>query len=78
MDAGSPWPACNMPGYIPLAPTICQKHYNMDQNMPWNAKVKKKMQRADWGKKTALTTMGTCIARIGWKHQQNLTRLGLY
>jgi hypothetical protein len=50
----------------------------MDQNMPWNAKVKKKMQRADWGKKTALTTMGTCIARIGWKHQQNLTRLGLY
>jgi hypothetical protein len=27
---------------------------------------------------TALTTMGTCIARIGCKHQQNLTRLGLY
>jgi len=53
MNAGSPWPACNMPGYIPLAPIICPKHYNMDQNMPWNAKVKKKLQRADWGKKTA-------------------------
>jgi hypothetical protein len=27
---------------------------------------------------TALTTMGTCIARIGCKHQQHLTRFGLY
>jgi hypothetical protein len=58
----------------------------MDQNMPWNAKVQKKGAKGRLGEEncnsnlvlTALTTMCTRIARIGCKHQQNLTRLGLY